>query len=95
MGYEAERTERSFRKLIQNKPPGVAEMTSRIGASLGDMLEANGVASVFLDGRVTRALRSDIRVDYAKGTHEAYRAALDLFGAAAADCGRGERCRKG
>jgi len=69
--YEAERTERSFRKMIQNKTPGVAVMTSRIEASLGDMLESNGVASVFLDGGMTSALRSNIRLDYAKGTHEA------------------------
>ena len=69
--YEAERTERSFRKMIQNKTPGVAVMTSRIEASLGEMLEANGVASVFLDGGTTSALRSNIRLDYAKGTHEA------------------------
>ncbi|MCX6603532.1 MAG: LacI family DNA-binding transcriptional regulator [Acidobacteria bacterium] len=69
--YEAERTERSFRKMIQNQTPGVAVMTSRIEASLGDMLEANGVASVFLDGAMTSALRANIRLDYAKGTHEA------------------------
>ncbi len=69
--YEAERTERSFRKMIQNKTPGVAVMTSRVEESLGEMLEANGVASVFLDGGMTSALRANIRLDYAKGTHEA------------------------
>ncbi|MBC7926713.1 MAG: LacI family DNA-binding transcriptional regulator [Bryobacteraceae bacterium] len=69
--YEAGRTERSFRKMIENKTPGVAVMTSRIDPGMGQVLEANGVASVFLDCGSIGPLRSNIRLDYAKGTHEA------------------------
>lgn len=69
--YDSTRTERSFRKMIQNKTPGVAVMTSRIDPALGEILEANGIASVFLDCGSTGLLRSNIRLDYAKGTCEA------------------------
>ncbi len=69
--YDATRTGRSFRKMIENKTPGVAVMTSRIDPALGETLEANGIASVFLDCGSTGPLRSNIRLDYAKGTHEA------------------------
>ncbi len=69
--YDAERTDKSFRKMIENQTPGVAVMTSRVDPSMGDVLEASGVASVFLDGGITGPRRSNIRLDYAKGTHEA------------------------
>ena len=69
--YDNVRTERSFRKMIENKTPGVAVMTSRIDPALGKTLEASGIASVFLDCGSTGPLRSNIRLDYAKGTHEA------------------------
>jgi DNA-binding LacI/PurR family transcriptional regulator len=69
--YDPERTEKSFRKMIENKTPGVAVMTSRIDPKMGDVLEASGVATVFLDSGSIGPKRSDIRLDYAKGTHEA------------------------
>ena len=69
--YEATRTEKSFRKMVENKTPGVAVMTSRIDPAMAAVLEANGVASVFLDGGSVGTLRSNIRLDYGKGTHEA------------------------
>ena len=68
--YDTDRTERSFRKMIENKIPGVAVMTSQIDPRLGEMLEANHISSVFLDGGMIGAMRSNIRLDYGKGTHE-------------------------
>ncbi len=47
--YEAARTEKSFRKMIENLTPGVAVMTSRVHAEMAELLDQNEVASVFLD----------------------------------------------
>lgn len=69
--YDPARTERAFRKMIQNQAPGVAVMTSRVDSALSKVLEENGVAAVFLDSGSISPLRSDIRLNYAKGTHEA------------------------
>ncbi len=69
--YDPLRTEASFRKMIENKAPGVAVMTSRVDASMADLLERNGVASVFLDSGDVGAIRSNVRLNYAKGANEA------------------------
>lgn len=69
--YEAARTERSFMKMIENKVAAVAVMTSRLDPQLARTLESNGVASVFLDSGSFGAMRSNVRLDYSTGTHEA------------------------
>lgn len=69
--YDPVRTERSFRKMIENKTPGVAVMTSRVDPVMAQLLESSNIASVFLDYGAIGKLRSNIRLDYAKGTHEA------------------------
>ena len=69
--YEPTRTEKAFQKMIENKAPGVAVMTSRIDAERARLLEENGVAAVFLDSGSIGAMRSNVRLDYAKGTYEA------------------------
>lgn len=69
--YEAARTERSFLKMIQNQVAAVAVMTSRVDPQLARTLEGNGVPSVFLDSGGVGPLRSNVRLDYATGTHQA------------------------
>ena len=69
--YDPGRTEASFRKIIENQAPGVAVMTSRVDPSMAGLLETNGVASVFLDSSDVSALRSNVRLNYAKGSNEA------------------------
>jgi len=65
--YQQERTESAFRKMIENKVPGVAVMTSRVEPSMADYLAEQGIASVFLDSVASGAMRSNIRVDYMNG----------------------------
>ncbi len=69
--YEEARTEKSFRKMIENKTPGVAVMSSRIDPGMAKVLDANSIASVVLDGASLGPLRSNIRLNYSKGAHEA------------------------
>ena len=69
--YDPVRTEKSFRKVVENKALGVAVMTSRIDPETARLLDATGIASVFLDSGATGPLRSDVRLDYANGTREA------------------------
>jgi len=71
--YDPARTEQAFRKMIENKCPGVAVMTSRVHPSMALHLAERGVASVFLDGEETGPLRSNLRLDYARGAGEAVR----------------------
>ena len=47
--YDAARTDHAFRKMIENKSPGVAVMTSRVEPRMARLLAEQGVASVFLD----------------------------------------------
>lgn len=68
--YEPTRTEKAFRKMIENKAPGVAVMTSRVDPALGALLEANGVSSIFLDAGSVGPKRSNVRLNYAKGAVE-------------------------
>ena len=76
--YDPERTRAAFRKMVQNKVPGVAVMTSRVDSSLADVLIANRIASVFLDCEPAQTLKSNIRMNYAKGAHEAIAYLSDL-----------------
>ena len=69
--YETLRTENSFRKMIENKAPGVAVMTSRVDPSMAGLLERNGVASIFLDSGSVGQTKSNVRLNYAKGSNEA------------------------
>ncbi len=71
--YDPARTEQAFRKMIENKSPGVAVMTSRVDSSTAQRLAERGVASVFLDSDGIGPLKSNIRLDYAKGAGEAVR----------------------
>ena len=71
--YDPVRTEQAFRKMIENKAPGVAVMTSRVDPALAKGLAQRGVVSVFLDSAGPGPMKSNIRIDYAKGTGEAVR----------------------
>ncbi len=69
--YDAARTERVFRRMIENKSPGVAVMTSRVDPAMAERLAERGVVSVFLDSGGPGPRRSNIRLDYGKGAGEA------------------------
>jgi LacI family transcriptional regulator len=69
--YDPSRSEKAIRMMIENKSPGVAVMTSRVDPALATVLEGQGVASVMLDSGSIGRLRSDIRLNYAKGAGEA------------------------
>ena len=69
--YEPARTEKAFRKMVENQAPGVAVLTSRVDPALAASLEANGVASIFLDAGSVGPKRSNVRLNYPKGANEA------------------------
>jgi len=69
--YDLKRTEDTFRKMIENKVPGVAVMTSRVDRSMAEYLTKQGITSVFLDGGKPELLKSIVRVDYRKRTSAA------------------------
>lgn len=69
--YDPARTESAFRKMVQNKAPGVAVLSSRVDQAMAAELEANGVASVFLDAGSVGPKRSNLRLNYTKGAVEA------------------------
>jgi LacI family transcriptional regulator len=69
--YDPERTRGAFRKMVENNVPGVAVMTSRVDRSLADVLITHRIASVFLDAEGSRAFKSNIQMNYAKGACEA------------------------
>lgn len=71
--YDPERTRAAMRKMIGNKAPGVAIMTSQVGAEVAQDLAARHVASVFLNSPPVQMYRSNIAIDYAKGAGEAIR----------------------
>ena len=71
--YDPARTEHVFRRMIENKSPGVAVMTSRVDPAMARRLADCGVASVFLDADGPGPRRSNIRLDYAQGAGEAVR----------------------
>jgi LacI family transcriptional regulator len=69
--YEASRAEGAFRKMIENKVPGVAVMTSRVDPALAAVLQRNGVASIFLDSDRVAERKSNVRINYAQGAEQA------------------------
>lgn len=69
--YDQARAENSFRRMIENKTPGVAVMTSRVESKWSGVLEANAIASIFLDSGALGPLASDVRLNYKKGAFEA------------------------
>jgi len=71
--YDPARTAQAFRRMIENKSPGVAVMTSRVDSGMALKLAERGVASVFLDSDGVGPLKSNICIDYAKGAGEAVR----------------------
>jgi len=71
--YDPARTEHVFRRMIENKSPGVAVMTSRVDGSIAERLAEHGIASVFLDSDGPGRRKSNIRLDYAQGAGEAVR----------------------
>ena len=71
--YDPVRTESVFRRMIENKSPGVAVMTSRVDPEMARRLAERGVESVFLDSDGPGPRKSNIRLDYAKGAGEAVR----------------------
>ena len=71
--YDPARTESVFRRMIENKSPGVAVMTSRVDPAMAQRLAEHGIASVFLDSEGPGPRKSNIRLDYAQGAGEAVR----------------------
>lgn len=71
--YDPARTEHVFRRMIENKSPGVAVMTSRVDPEMAQQLAAHSIASVFLDAEGPGPRKSNIRLDYATGAGEAVR----------------------
>jgi LacI family transcriptional regulator len=69
--YDPARTDQAFRRMIENKSPGVAVLTSRVDPRMATHLADHGIASVFLDSGVPARLRGTIRVDFAKGAEAA------------------------
>ena len=69
--YDPARTDQAFRRMIENKSPGVAVLTSRVDPCIATHLADHGIASVFLDSGAPGKLRGTIRVDFAKGAEAA------------------------
>jgi DNA-binding LacI/PurR family transcriptional regulator len=69
--YDPARTDQAFHKMIENKSPGVAVMTSRVRPENAQLLADYGIAAVFLDADGAGPLKSNIRLDYARGAREA------------------------
>jgi LacI family transcriptional regulator len=82
--YDPARTAGAVRKMIENKVSGVAVMTSEFRPDLVEELTTRHVPVVFLDLGTPRKFVANIRVDYARGIHEA----IDhLFGLGHRDIG--------
>lgn len=71
--YDPSRTEHVFRRMIENKSPGVAVMTSQVDDPMTQRLAEHGIASVFLDSDGPGPRKSNIRLDLAQGAGEAVR----------------------
>ncbi len=65
--------EHVFRRMLENKAPGVAVMSSRVSGEMAVRLAERGVASVFLDSDGPGPRKSNIRLDYGQGCGEAVR----------------------
>lgn len=71
--YDLKRTEDVFRRMLENKAPGVAVMSSRVSGEMAVRLAEHGVASVFLDSEGPGPRKSNIRLNYQQGCGEAVR----------------------
>ena len=69
--YEPHRIRAAVRRMIENKAPGVAVMTSEMDPDLAAELAANEVAVVFLDVGEVKPWMSNIRVNYSRGISQA------------------------
>ena len=69
--YDPVRTKSAFRKMIENKSPGVAVMTSRVDPKTVPQLAEQGIVSVFLDAGKPGPLKSNLRMDYTRGVRGA------------------------
>lgn len=69
--YDPRRTEAGVRMMIENKVRGVAIMTSELAPHLVEDFTANHVAVVSLDLGTVGLYSANIRVDYARGIHQA------------------------
>ncbi len=69
--YDPARTEQAFRKMIENKSPGVAVLTSNADPGLPDYLAEHGVASVFLQSGGASRLKANIHLDFPNGVSAA------------------------
>lgn len=76
--YEKSRMEYALRKMIENKSPGVAILTSSVDDDAVAVLESQGVRTVFLDSQKPGARRSSIRLNYDRGATESVRYLYDL-----------------
>jgi DNA-binding LacI/PurR family transcriptional regulator len=65
--YDPARTEQAFRKMIENKSPGVAVLTSNADPAMQQYLASHGVASVFLESGGATQMKADIRLDFQQG----------------------------
>jgi LacI family transcriptional regulator len=65
--YDPVRTEQAFRKMIENKSPAVAVLTSNADPAMQQYLASHGVASVFLESGAATRLKADIRLDFQQG----------------------------
>ena len=65
--YDPARTEQAFRKMIENKSPGVAVLTSNADPAMQQYLASHSVASVFLESGGASRLKADIHLDFEHG----------------------------
>ena len=68
--YDAKQAENAVRRMIENKVQGVAVMTSQLDGALVDELLGNDIPVVLLDGAPVARGRSNLRVDYSRGSNE-------------------------
>lgn len=76
--YDAHTAERACRKLIENKAPAVAVMTSQVDPALLDLLAANKIETVMLDGARVAPHRSSLRLRYERGAVEGVQCLYNL-----------------
>ncbi len=76
--YDVHTAERACKKLIENKAPAVAIMTSQIDSSLLDLLAENNVDTVMLDGARVAPHRSSLRLRYERGAVEGVQCLYNL-----------------
>jgi LacI family transcriptional regulator len=76
--YDAPTAERACLKLIENKAPAVAVMSSQVDPALLDLLAANKIETVMLDGSRVAPQRSSLRLRYERGAVEGVQCLYNL-----------------